>query len=373
MVKVLHIIPSLSTGGAESNLCLLATTRRTDGPPACVVCLSERIATSNEELLISSGIQIYYLNVRSSLDVPLALRSLARIINDERPDCLQGWLYYGDLFATLGLWQSGQRRSTRLYWGVRCSNLDFSRYSRRLRWTVVACAKLSPYPDAVIANSVIGRTVHLELGYKPRAFSVIPNGIDTDRFRPDRTARSRARSELGIPTDQPIVTIGARVDPQKDHDTFLQIVDLVPNATFVAAGSGTEQLPQRTNLIQLGTCTEMPTLLAASDLVLCTSAFGEGFPTILGEAMACGTPAVTTDVGDARAIVSSTGRIREPRDAVGLATSISELLAESENCRRRRSDRARTRILEHFSLVRMIRSFDTLYIKGEVSPIREVV
>ena len=305
--SVLHVIPSLNIGGAEMCLAKLAATPREQRPQARIVTLMPLTESRIEQDLRTAGVPFDSLGAHDGWGMPSAIFKLGNLIRKYRPDCVQGWLYYGDLTATLALMRSGRRKSTRLYWGIRCSDMDFSHYGRQLRWTVKACARLSRSPDAIIANSVAGRTIHEQLGYRTDNFRVIPNGIDTDRFAPDRDARNRLRTDFGLPADAPIVVAAARVDPQKDYDTFLKVVQALPHVTFIAAGTDTEYLAHHPNLVRLGTWDEMPTLFAGADLAICTSAFGEGFPTIIGEAMACGTPVVTTDVGDARTIVGETG------------------------------------------------------------------
>lgn len=361
--SVLHVIPSLNIGGAEMSLARLAATPREGRPEARVVTLMPATGSRIEDELRDAGIPVSSLDAQDGWGMPSAVFKLANTIKDFQPDCIQGWLYYGDLAATLALLRSGRRKTTRLYWGIRCSDMDFSQYGRQLRWTVKACARLSRTPDAIIANSVAGRIVHENLGYRADKFEVIPNGIDRERFVPDPQAGRRFQSEFDIPTDQPIVVAAARVDPQKDYDTFLKVVSGLPNVTFIAAGSGTEMLPHYANLIRLGAWNEMPYLFAAADLAICTSAFGEGFPTVIGEAMACGTPVVTTDVGDARAIVGDCGTTCAVGDVAGLVAAISKLLSEASDERRQQ---ARARIIHNFSLDRMINRFDALHANGSL-------
>ena len=91
------------------------------------------------------------------------------------PAAIQSWLYYADLISLWALEISGRRATTRLYWGVRCSDMDQSKYQRGLRWAIAACVSRSARPDAVVANSFAGRDAHLRLGYAPRAFPVRPD------------------------------------------------------------------------------------------------------------------------------------------------------------------------------------------------------
>lgn len=366
-MKVIHVIPSLAVGGAEMCLTKLVATARGNAPEAIVVSLLPSGGSHFELALRDAGIRHEVIGIRGPADLPRAVAFLAKLIRTEKPDCLQGWLYYGDLMATLGLFSSGRRKSTRLYWGVRCSDLDVDQYSRQLKYTMAACKKLSRFPDAIIANSFAGRAVHERLGYEPGKLAVIHNGIDTDLFTPVPAKKSNLVPDSFLSDGKPLVGIAGRVDPQKDYATFLRVVDRLPEVNFVAAGKDTTTLPPRDNLRSIGVCEDMPGFLGALDLLICTSAFGEGFPNVIAEAMACGTAVTTTDVGDAAHIVADTGRVCEVGDAQALASSIAALLAEADDQRRQRSAHARARIVSNFSLDRMVRAFDHIHLYGTIS------
>ena len=196
-------------------------------------------------------------------------------------------------------------------------------YRRALGWTINACVKRSARPDAVVANSFAGRDVHRALGFAPRAFPVIPNGIDTHRFRPDAFARARIRAQLALPDGKMVVIHVARVDPMKDHVSLTAVATALPDVQFIMAGSGTEQIAAPPNLKALGHRQDIADLHAAADLLLSTSIFGEGFPNAVAEAMACGVPVVATDVGDLRRIVGNTGVIVSPRDVSAMVAAIT--------------------------------------------------
>ncbi len=348
-------------------MCLtkLVTTPRVNAPEVIVVSLLPHTHSHFERALQSAQIRYEAIGIRGAKDLPRAVAYLARLIRSEKPDCVQSWLYYGDLIATLGLLLSGRRKKTRLYWGIRCSDLDIGQYGRQLKFAINACAKLSRLPDAIIANSNAGRDVHAKLGYQRNKLTVIHNGIDVDLFTPmpvtDFTTSFLSDKK------RPVVGIAGRVDPQKDYPTFLRVVDQLPEVNFIAAGKDTPSLPIRENLELIGICEDMPGFLAALDLFVSSSAFGEGFPNVVAEAMACGTAVVTTNVGDAATIVADTGLVCEVGDADCLADHISALLNEPDSERLGRGAKARNRIADKFSLDSMIEAFDQLYLQGIVS------
>jgi glycosyltransferase involved in cell wall biosynthesis len=359
---VLHVIPGLGFGGAEQVLASLVTAKRSQPFQQVVIDLLGGGALS--ERIRAAGIPVYDLNLGGPAGTPLATVRLARLIQKIKPTTIQSWLYYGDILTYWALKLSGRRTSTRLYWGIRCSELELDRYSWLLRRTINACARRSGEPDAVVANSFAGREVHRQLGYKPRAFPVIPNGVDTSRFKPDAQARKAIRSELGIDDETPLVLHVARVDPMKDHAGLLTVAGMLPKVTFVMAGAHTNELKTPVNVKALGIRSDMPSIYAAADIAVSASAFGEGFSNAIAEAMASGVPVISTDVGDARAIVNGTGIIVPPRDPTQMADSIASMLGEMPDGLRSRGSGSRDRILTNYSLDLAVATFDSLHVRG---------
>ncbi|MFZ0402390.1 MAG: glycosyltransferase [Pseudolabrys sp.] len=363
---VLHVIPGLHTGGAEHRLAALVTAKRKQLFSQVIVDL--RGSTASDGTLTdgirAAGIPVHQFGGHMALDLPIILLRLCGLIRQVQPIAIQSWLYYADLASLWALELSGPRATTRLYWGIRSSDMNLKQYRRALRWTIKACAKRSARPDAVVANSFAGRAVHRALGFAPRAFPVIPNGIDTQRFRPNPSARARMRAHLALPDGKMLVIHVARVDPMKDHASLTAVAAALPDIQFIMAGSGTEQIAAPPNLKALGHRQDIPELHAAADLLLSTSIFGEGFPNAVAEAMACGVPVVATDVGDSRRIVGDTGVIVSPRDVAAMVAAIIHIRAEPQAKRSARAAAARKRIEDHYSLDRMVSAFDALHVHG---------
>jgi glycosyltransferase involved in cell wall biosynthesis len=214
------------------------------------------------------------------------------------------------------------------------------------------------------------------MGYAPERMLVIPNGFDLDLFHPDPEDRAGLRRELGLDEKTILVGLAARFDPQKDHRGFLSAAGMLraawPDVHYVLCGDGIDtHNDQLTGWIAaqglanvchlLGPRADMPRIMAGCDVMVSASAFGEGFPNVLGEAMAAGTPCVTTDVGDSRAIVGEVGRTVPPRDPVALAAAIADILRLSEADRHALGLAARARIAEHYAIDIIAARYDTLY------------
>jgi len=358
-LRVMHVITGLDTGGAEMQLSHLALARRAAGAEDMVVSLLPGGALRAR--LEQAGVAVHDLGMRRgrpSLSAFLRLRSLIRRF---RPRIVQSWMYHADLMAAFALRYSGRWEETPLIWGIRCSDMNLADYGRTLRWTVRLCARYSHLPDLVVTNSEAGLAAHHRIGYRPFRERVVDNGIDTERFRPDAALRDEVRGELGIDPNVPLVAHVARVDPMKDHDTLLKAMGALPDVELLLIGLGTERLASRANWHGLGRRGDVPRLLAACDLIVNSSAYGEGFSNALAEGMAAGLPAVATDVGDAARIIGESGRIVPPRDAEALAEAIRELALEPLTFRATRRLHSRTLIEKQFSIAANVAAFEEVY------------
>jgi glycosyltransferase involved in cell wall biosynthesis len=202
---------------------------------------------------------------------------------------------------------------------------------------------------------------------------VIPNGYDLSLFRPDQEAGASVRKALKILPAEHLVGFVGRYDPQKDHDTLLRALSLlnvagacpkclligtrmeVSNAPLVKRIS---DLKLDNHIILLGRRTDIPDIMNALDLHVMSSAFGEAFPNVLAEAMACGTPCISTNVGDAAIVLGGTGLIVPPRDPHALAAAMLELLAEARGSAwQRRREAVRNHIAGNYPIQRMIKNY----------------
>jgi glycosyltransferase involved in cell wall biosynthesis len=284
---------------------------------------------------------------------------------------VQSWLYHADLAATLAFWTAPR---TSLIWNLRCSDLPDRPGTGGLNRIVRLLAWMSAVPKAVIVNSAKGEEFHRTFGYRPRRWALIPNGVDADRFRPRPDMRMDMRRRLGIASDATVIGLVARFHPMKDFPTFLAAADAFaevrPDARFVVCGEDfdhrnselqamiAERGPTE-RIILLGARSDMENIYPAFDVLALSSAYGEGFPNVLIEAMACGVPCVATDVGDSRAIVADTGIVVPPGDPHALMRGWDTVTTAAQS--ERFGDRARSRVLEHYSIDRVCLLYETLY------------
>lgn len=348
---VLHVISGLRTGGAETMLVALCGALLARGLPQHVVSLTGD--GPNAAALERLGVTVHRLAPRGASGSAVAVFHLARLIRRLRPAVVQGWLYHGDLFAAGAHRLAGAPRDVLLAWGLRNSDIDHARYGRLL----ALGRRLSGWPGLVVSNSRAGADFHRAEGYRPRRLAIIPNGIDTERFRPDPAARAALRRELGLPDDAVVAVHAARLDPMKDHTGLLAAAARLPDLRFVLAGEGTLGLDRPPNALALGRRDDLPRLYAAGDIAVSSSAFGEGFSNAVAEGMAAGLVPVATTVGDAAAILGPLGRLVTPRDPVALAEGVKAMAALPEPARRAAGLAARARIETEFGVAAMAQRF----------------
>ncbi len=351
MTKVLHIITGLETGGAEAMLVRLAAGLNARGMEQQVVSLKG--GGPNADALVAAGISVTELN----FSLPRTQIELIRLVYRFKPSILQGWMYHGNIAASVTHRVTPGWGRRRLYWNIRASNVHDSRYARIIRWN----ARLSSIPDLVIANSQAGMDYHLETGFHPRRQMVIPNGIETDKFSPNTGQRSSMRRGLGFADSDVVAVSVARVNPMKDFDTLLAAIGSLPGVKGLLVGLGTDQLKLPDNVTALGLRHDVSELHSAADIIVSSSAYGEGFSNALAEGMSSGLVPVATDVGDAANIIGDTGTVVRPGDPVSLGQAIKAIASLPHATIRDRGLKARQRIVENFSLERAVQRFADIY------------
>lgn len=369
--RLVIVITGLRTGGAE--MMLFKLLERLD--PAWrphVISLTD--VGEIGQRIAALGIPVEGLGLRPGRVGPLAVARLATHLRELRPDVVHTWMYHADLVGGLAAKLAG---GCTVGWCIRNSTLDPVRTRLSTRLVARACALVSRrVPDRIVSCSEVARQVHVDLGYDAGRMVVLPNGFDVAAFRPEPACRADVRRELGVAAEAPLVGVVGRLDPQKNHAGFFTAAGLVhkrrPDAHFVLAGQGLEPgngavvamaeaagVAGVTHL--LGRREDVPRLMAALDVLVSSSGYGEAFPNVLGEAMACGVPCAVTDVGDSGLIVDDTGRVVAPGDMVALAAAIGDLLDLPPPERTRLAAAARDRVAGHFEIGAVVKSYEAFY------------
>ena len=370
MTSVVHLITDLDTGGSETALVNLVSRLDSGRFANTVISLTDR--GRHGAALDRLGVPVTELHMKPSRPGPMALWRLRQALRRARPDILQTWLFHADFLGLLAGRAAGIKR---ICWNIRSAELRSSDHSASLFFLLRILAQLSSLPVAVVVNSQAGRSAHEALGYHPRRWELIPNGIDVDAFMPSDERRKRWRQTNGIAQDTPVVGLVARYHPMKDHATFLEAAGAVaaslPDVHFVLAGRGVD--PNNVTLVDAvarhelagrislcGEVTDTAALFCALDVAVSAS-YSEAFPNVVGEAMACGVPCVVTDAGDSAHIVGGAGVVVPTRNPAAMSGAIMRLLTMDPPARAALGREARARIAANYSLDRMATRYEALY------------
>ena len=371
-MKVVHIITSLEDGGAEAALYRLCIHDHT----AEHVVISLKDWGKYGDLLHNSDIEVHCLNMSAGRLSFLSLFKLHKKLRQLRPDIVQTWMYHANLIGGMIAFLAGIKN---IYWGIHNTMLDKHFSKRATIWINKLCALLSYWiPKKIVCCAQSAVKVHSIMGYKSSKMITVVNGYEIQKFRYDSKSAAMLASELSLPSGLPILGMVARFDPQKDHFGLLKALQHVKRKTdnfkFLLIGRGLHnqnfsltqeinKLGLQDNFLLLGQRQDIPSIMSLIDIHILSSR-SEAFPNVLAEAMACETPCITTDVGDAALIVSDTGWVVPSQNSQALANSILTALAEKEHNQEawhQRKQRCRQRIIESFSIKSMIENYHTVW------------
>lgn len=372
--RILFLARELGFGGAERQLVLLARALADLGWTVSILTFYSGGAM--EAHLAGSNVELKSLEKSGRWDLDSLLRDLPSEIQRAAPDVVHSYLDAPNVIAAL-LRALGV--SPPVVWGVRASYMDWEGYDVMRRATFETTRALARIPQLIIANSEAGRRFSVERGYPADRIVVIPNAIDVTWFRPDAASRERVRGEWGIGDNELLVGVVGRLDPMKGHGVFLEAAAATlqerRDVRFVVIGSGEAQyertlrdlatsLNVANHVLWVSARPDANAFLNALDLLVLPSVFGEGFPNVLGEAMATGVSCVSSDCGDSAMVLGEHGVIVPPGDVKSLARACLAALAVPPDVRAARGLAARESIMERFSIDRL--AYETAAAIGRV-------
>ena len=370
-MKVTHVIIGLNVGGAELMLKRLIESHleRPDIEHS-IISLTD-MGVLGEQLTMQ-GVAIYCLSMSSIMKGPGTFFKLRKLLQTLRPDVVHTWMYHADLLGGLAARSIGLRE---IVWCIRSTDISkggskFTLIIRKL------CALLSGWlPRIIVCAADASRKVHEALGYASNKMQVIPNGFELDKLLLTGSNDTHIRHELGISKAYTLVVSVGRYNPVKDHKTFIEAAGKVAtqrnDVRFMLVGRGLEhsnsQLMALINatgqvgaFYLLGERNDVPACLQASD-VFCLHSVTEGFPNVLGEAMAVGLPCIATDVGDAAYLLDNPEWVVPAASPGKLSDKLYAMLSLSAAEREAIGQTAANRIREHFTMDVISRSYFDLY------------
>lgn len=351
-LRVCVLTTGLGAQGAERQLFLAARALSLQGFTVSVVSMLEHDYFSWK--LKEAGITVHTLEASRRRAQPSLLWRAAKALSRIKPDVLIGFNYPGTMVSRLlGLG---------LGIPIVISSLRSERVGGSLRqWALAATDRLS---DLTTVNSRIVGEAFVSRGLVRRErVRVIPNGVDLEGYRALSSAdKSAVRRALGVKEEEFLWVAAGRLEPPKDYPNLITAVGRVSSETpirVVVAGKGplladlqelASQAGVASRLSFVGFRSDVLSCLAAADAVVLSSAW-EGLPNVVLEALAVGTPVVTTDVGGVREVVEDgvSGFIVPPADSNALAEAMGRLMARPEHVRHAMGAHGQERVLEHFS------------------------
>lgn len=308
---------------------------------------------------------------------------LIKIIHEQKPDIVQTWMYHADFYGGFAARFAGIRN---VIWGIRNSSLKLN----RTKITTIILVRILAIFSWVIPKKIIScankaAEIHKKIGYNFKKIIVINNGVNTKSFKPFSTKKINLRKKLSLPISSKVHIIGSvsRFDPQKNHKILLESLFILKQKEIkficLLVGSGlnksnkilknwVSQLKLSENIRIYGQQENIPFFMNVLDLHILQSSYGEAFPNVVAEAMACGTPCIVTDVGDSSRIVGKTGWVVPPNDPFCLANTIEFALKERLTKKwREKKINARNRIAYQFNQQKMITNFYNCWQKTTIS------
>ena len=359
--SVIHLITGLERGGAERFLNNLVSNGLKGQFNNSVISLMTEGYYG--KLLKKKKIPVFSLDMKRGQINFSGVKKLREILIDQKPDIIQGWMYHGNLAALLGYIMIN--RKVKLSWTIRLSLEIYSRMKLTTRIAIKLGSYLSRIPDLIIYNSNRSLKQHRAIGYNKENDFSIPNGFDTKVWKPNKKIRVYLRNKFGISKTTKVIGYVGRGDDQKDIPTLFKAFDKIckkhSNIILLTIGRNLKQYTtSNKNIIFLGQQSNVQDLMNTFDL-LCLSSKAEGFPNVIGEAMATGLPCVTTDVGDAKDIVGKTGWISPPNDSISLANCLDSALKNSHGQLEKYGKIARKKIISNFSIDDVKNQYISLY------------
>ena len=360
--KICHIITGLERGGAERFLFNLLTigdfSKKTDN--MVVSLMSEGYYGS---LLKEHNIPLNCLNLnRGQINIRSVLK-LKQIIKNQKPDIIQGWMYHGNLAALLGTFITNKR--IKLLWNIRLSLEVFSQMKLKTRLAIKLGAMFSKRVHTIIYNSKRSLNQHRKIGFSSCNDRFIPNGFDTNKWKPDKNLKYKIRNSLNISNKAKVIGYVGRGDEQKDLPKLFKVFDIIkknhPNVILIAVGKNLEKHALNSDrIIFLGECSNVEQIMASFDL-LCLTSKAEGFPNVIGEAMLSGLPCISTDVGDVKNILGKTGWIVPTNSTSLFAKYLDNLLKMPEKELINHGKNARELIINNYDINKIIERYISLY------------
>ncbi|MCB9026626.1 MAG: glycosyltransferase [Bdellovibrionaceae bacterium] len=364
-MKVIHIIVSLDTGGAETMLIKLIE----NSPPTLQhLVLTFRPHSPRALKLIENGYNI----------TKVSFWKMIKTIKTEKPDILMGWLFHGCFLSAFVKLIFGFK--TKVIWNIRYSEFPKSNFRNIL---IVRVLKIiSHLVDGIIYNSYAGKKVHEDMGYNPKNSKVIYNGFNLDLFTSNVNTQIQFKKDHQLPENSFLFGMVGRFDKLKNQIQFINyakeflssIKEENRNIYFVFIGKNMDKTNKviqnllidfefENRFILLGEQKNLQKFYPCFD-VHCLYSTTEGFPNVIGESMACEVPCIASDVGDVKRIIGDTGWVVPINDKNQLFFAFNQAYEANLETRKELGQQARQKIIDNYSLRNVIQEY-SLFLESQ--------
>jgi len=369
--KILHVISGLSTGGAE--MALLRLLLMSDKAQYNIKIISLTNYGSIGKKIEKNGFYVLSLKLNNYKSFFPSLLKLKKLLNNFKPDLIQGWMYHGNLMALILCVYSSN--SPALVWNVRHSLYKLSHEKFLTQLVIKLNRFFSNKPNALIFNSQLSLRQHKKFGFLSKHVNVIPNGIDIDKFSFSKKYRKDIREELKIPQNFFVVGHIARFHPMKNHTLFLKVAVEIARrfskSHFILVGKDIDYnnynlkkhipIDLRYKFHLLGERSDIHKIICGFDVFCLTSSWGEGFPNVLVEALSIGIPCVSTDVGDSKNIINDAGVIVNICNKKDMVAAIEKLFKFPTHELTALGHNGRKRVMKDYTMEMNVIKYEMLY------------
>lgn len=362
MIKIVHVITGLGSGGAENMLLKLLRHSDKNSYYHEVISLTDNGILG--EQIKREGVKVNTLNINSK-NIFQSLLTSRKICKDF--DIVNTWLYHADIFGFL---LAKVLLKKKLIWNIRHSNLEAGANKKSTLRIVKLNSLISKFVDAITYNSKSAFKSHTRIGFGNRNYYLVPNGFELEVFKESKNSRIQVRKELGLDQETKVIITVGRWNIQKDYYTLIKALhnlkQIKSDYKMIMVGKDLDasnnelknlinEYDLNKNIILLGRRLDIPNLLSASDIYI-SSSLGESFSNSIGEAMSCGLPCIVTDVGDSKEIVGTNGLVVEKQNPLKMSQALNNLLGRDIDRKQ-----ARMHIKERYDITKVTKIFEEIY------------
>ena len=372
-MRIIYVITDLSLGGAELQLYKIAQKLRKDSDVKVISLLSKGNLGDD---LIKLGVELSVVNFRKKRFFFYNFFKLCNLILDFKPDVVHCWMYHANLVIYLMKFFLGNKIS--YVWNIRHTPVNLESETFLTSYLIKIKSYLSSQVDKIIYNSNKSKSYHEGIGYSKKNGIVIPNGFDGKIFKISSKIKLKKRKIYNIGANDIVFGHFARFHPMKNHKMFIEVANIISskikNCKFLMAGNNINknnlnlsklinQYKLKDKILLIDEISDLHNFYPMLDFFCLTSSWGESFPNVLGEAMACGVTCVSTNIGDSKLIIGNTGKCVIPNNKVVFSNACLDLINCSLKYKSKINYAAREQILKKYNIELIVHEYLKLYKK----------